>query len=88
MKGNRQKSMRQPQPHLQEQNCAYCNLNEISRYLSLVMGVNMRRLTLSADEGLFEGYIDLYVNSKEVLEKMIKKLSGIEGIESVTRSEL
>ena len=63
-------------------------LNEISRYLSLVMGVNMRRLTLSADEGLFEGYIDLYVNSKEVLEKMIKKLSGIEGIESVTRSEL
>ena len=63
-------------------------LNEISRYLSLVMGVNMRRLTLAADEGLFEGYIDLYVNSKEVLEKMIKKLSSIDGVESVTRSEL
>ena len=63
-------------------------LNEISRYLSLVMGVNMRRLVLSADEGLFEGYIDLYVNSKDVLEKMIKKLSGIDGIESVSRSEL
>ena len=63
-------------------------LNEISRYLSLVMGVNMRKLTLSADEGLFQGYIDLYVNSKDVLEKMIKKLSGIDGIESVTRSEL
>ena len=63
-------------------------LNEISRYLSLVMGVNMRHLVLSADEGLFEGYIDLYVNSKDVLEKMIKKLSGIDGIESVSRSEL
>ena len=63
-------------------------LNEISRYLSLVMGVNMRRLVLSADEGLFEGYIDLYVNSKDVLEKMIKKLSGIDGIESVSRSDL
>ncbi len=63
-------------------------LNEISRYLSLVMGVNMRRLVLSADEGLFEGYIDLYVNSKDVLEKMIKKLSGVDGIESVSRSEL
>ena len=63
-------------------------LNEISRYLSLVMGVNMRKLTLTADEGLFEGFIDLYVNSKEVLEKMIKKLSSIDGIESVSRSEL
>ena len=63
-------------------------LNEISRYLSLIMGVNMRKLMLSADEGLFQGYIDLYVNSKEVLEKMIKKLSSIDGIESVTRSEL
>ena len=63
-------------------------LNEISRYLSLVMGVNMRRLTLAADEGLFEGYIDLYVNSKDLLEKMIKKLSGIDGIESVSRIDL
>ena len=63
-------------------------LNEISRYLSLVMGANMRRLNLSADEGIFEGYIDLYVNSKDILERIIKKLSSIEGIESVSRSEL
>ena len=63
-------------------------LNDISRYLSLVMGVNMRRLMLQADEGLFEGYIDLYVNSKDVLERVLKKLSSLDGIESVTRSEL
>ena len=63
-------------------------LNDITRYLSLVMGVNMRRLSLQADGGLFEGYIDLYVNSREILEKMIKKLSSIEGIENVSRSEL
>ena len=63
-------------------------LNEISRYLSLVMGANMRRLNLTSEEGLFEGYIDLYVNSKEILEKMLRKLSSIEGIESVSRSEL
>ena len=62
-------------------------VNEITRYLSLVMGVNMRRLSLQAESGLFEGYIDLYVNSKDILEKLIKKLSSIEGIEKVTRSE-
>ena len=63
-------------------------LNEITRRVSLVMGMNMRRLNLVAEGGLFEGYIDLYVNSKDVLDKMIKKLSSIEGIENVTRSEL
>ena len=63
-------------------------LNEITRRVSLVMGVNMRRLNLSADDGLFEGYIDLYVNSRDILDKMIKKLSSIEGIENVSRSEL
>ena len=63
-------------------------LNEISHYVSMVMGVNMRRLTLSAESGLFEGYIDFYVSTREILEKMIKELSSIEGIENVTRSEL
>ena len=63
-------------------------LNEITRRVSLVMGVNMRRLNLSADGGVFEGYIDLYVNSRDILDKMIKKLSSIEGIENVSRSEL
>ena len=63
-------------------------LNEISRYLSLVMGANMRKLNLSADQGIFEGYIDLYVNSRDVLDKIIKKLGTIEGIESVSRVDL
>ena len=63
-------------------------LNEISRYLSLVMGVNMRRLNLATENGIFEGYIDLYVASKDILEKMIKKISSIDGIENVSRSDL
>ncbi len=63
-------------------------LNEISRYVSLVMGVNMRRLSLQAESGLFEGFIDLYVNSRDILDRMIKKLSSIEGIENVSRSDL
>ena len=63
-------------------------LNDISRFISLVMEVNIRKLTLSAEGGVFEGYIDLFVNSREVLEKMMRKLSAIEGIENVTRVAL
>ena len=63
-------------------------INEISRYISLVMSVNIRKFCLGTEEGIFEGYIDLYVHDKEDLEKLIKKLNKIEGITSVVRSDI
>ena len=63
-------------------------LNEISRYISLVMGVNMRKVCLSTDGGIFSGYIDLYVHDKAALERMIRKLGSIDGIKSVVRTEI
>ncbi len=63
-------------------------LNEISRYISLVMGVNMRKVCLSSDEGIFSGYIDFYVHDKSALERMMRKLSSIDGIKSVVRVDL
>ena len=63
-------------------------LNEISRYISLVMGVNMRKVCLSSDEGIFSGYIDLYVHDKAALDRMMRKLGSIDGIKSVVRTEI
>ena len=63
-------------------------LNEISRYVSLVMGINMRKLSLQAEGGIFEGFIDLYVSTRETLEEMMKSLQAIDGIENVTRTEI
>ena len=63
-------------------------INEISRYISLVMSVNIRKFRLGTEEGIFEGYIDLYVHDKEDLEKLIKKLNKIEGVQSVVRSDV
>ncbi len=63
-------------------------LSEITHFISQVMGVNMTRLTLSVDGGIFEGFIEMYVSDKKLLNKMIKQLSSIDGIESVVRSEI
>ena len=63
-------------------------INEISRYISLVMSVNIRKFCLGTEEGIFEGYIDLYVHDKDDLEKLTKKLNKIEGITSVVRSDI
>ena len=52
------------------------------------MGVNIRKICLSSEEGIFSGYIDLYVHDKVVLERMIRKLSSIDGIKRVVRTEI
>ncbi|MBQ6086573.1 MAG: bifunctional (p)ppGpp synthetase/guanosine-3',5'-bis(diphosphate) 3'-pyrophosphohydrolase [Bacteroidales bacterium] len=63
-------------------------LNEISRYISLVMGMNMRKISLSTDGGIFEGYIDFYVHDREALDKMIRKLGSIEGVQNIIRTDI
>ena len=63
-------------------------INEISRYISLVMNVNMRRMYLNTEDEVFDGYIDLYVHDKDDLEKLIRRLGKIEGIQSVVRTDL
>ena len=63
-------------------------INEITRYISFVMSVNIRSFCLTTDDGVFEGYIDLYVHDMGDLEKLTEKLLKIKGIQSVVRTEL
>lgn len=63
-------------------------INDITKYISLVMSVNIRKFMLGTEDGVFEGYIDLYVHDKTDLEKLVKKLQKIEGIQSVARIDL
>ena len=63
-------------------------LNDITGYISLAMGVNMRRLNLNNENGIFEGYIDMYVHDRDVLETMMDKLQKINGIQSVIRTDM
>ena len=63
-------------------------INDITRYISFVMSVNIRRFSLSTEDGVFDGHIDLYVNDMGDLDKLMKKLQKIEGIQSVVRTDL
>ena len=63
-------------------------INDITKVTSKVMGVNIRRFNIGTEDGIFDGFIDLYVNDMENLENLIHKLLKIKGIESVTRKDL
>ena len=62
-------------------------INDITR-MTANLNVNIRRVNLGAEEGIFDGYIDLYVHDIKDLENLIEKFKGIDGIESVAKTEL
>ena len=63
-------------------------LNDISSFISKTLGINMRKLQLSADGELFEGFIELLVRDKKNLENMVEGLSRIDGIQDVIRTDI
>ena len=63
-------------------------INDITRLTSKDLSVNIRRFNLGAEDGIFEGFIDLYVHDIADLDKLMVRLQKIKGIESVVRTEL
>ena len=63
-------------------------INDITRLTSKDLSVNIRRFNLGAEDGIFDGFIDLYVHNINDLDNLIDRLKKIKGIESVARTEL
>ncbi len=63
-------------------------LNEVTQYITLVLSVNIRKISIETHDGIFEGYIDLYVHNLEDLEEIIETLGKIKGIMDVSRGDI
>ena len=60
-------------------------MNRITTVISGEMKVNIRSISVDSGDGVFEGKLTLFVKNKEHLEKLIKRLKGLEGIYTVSR---
>jgi GTP pyrophosphokinase len=60
-------------------------VNRITSVISQEFNVNIRSITISSNEGVFEGSIMVYVKNTEQLENLIKTLKRIRGITSIAR---
>lgn len=63
-------------------------LSEISSFISQTLGINMRKLNLTTENGVFDGYIELRVKDKRILDNMVDGLKKIDGIEDVIRTDI
>ncbi len=63
-------------------------LNEITYYISKTLDVNMRKIYLGCEGGVFDGYIELLVHDRSLLGDLISGISKIEGIKEVVRTDI
>ena len=63
-------------------------LKDLTKVISDEMAINMRRILLEAHDGVFEGSIELYVQGKEEIDSLIKRLGTVRGLESINRVEI
>lgn len=62
-------------------------VSDIGKLISDQLNVNMRRFNIESHDGIFEGYIDLYVHSRTDLNNLILSLMKIKGVDSINRVE-
>ncbi len=60
-------------------------INKITNVVSGELKMNMRSMSIDSSEGVFEGTIMVFVNHKEELDILCKRLKELEGINKVIR---
>ncbi|NML66773.1 bifunctional (p)ppGpp synthetase/guanosine-3',5'-bis(diphosphate) 3'-pyrophosphohydrolase [Hymenobacter sp. RP-2-7] len=60
-------------------------VNDVTRIISTALKVNMRSIIIDADDGFFEGKILVFVNDTDHLNKLIQRLSKVNGVLQVER---
>ncbi len=62
-------------------------VNSITRIISNEQHLNMRSLSFDSNDGIFEGTIQVFVNSTDHLTGLMQKLKKVEGVKSVYRTD-
>lgn len=61
-------------------------VNNLTKVISNNMNVNMRKISLETNDGLFTGNITVSVKNKKTIDKLIDNIHKINGIDRVSRS--
>ena len=60
-------------------------LRDVAEVISSQLNIDMRKIVISGDEGVFDGTIELHVHDRNETQQIIDKLKDIDGIHEVQR---
>ena len=58
-------------------------LNDVTQVLSGQLNVNIHRISISSEEGIFDGQIEMRVHDRENVHDIMKKLNEIDGLKEI-----
>lgn len=63
-------------------------VNDLTKFITLVLNVNMRKILIETHDGIFEGFIDIYVHNTDDIDALIRHIKKIKGVEYVARVDI
>lgn len=60
-------------------------LLDVSRVISDQLNVNIHKLTISSDNGIFDGWIEIRIHDREDVKVIMDNLKTIDGLQDVQR---
>ena len=60
-------------------------LLDLSRIISMQMNVNIHKLTIDSEDGVFDGIIELRVHDREDVKEIIAQLKSVDGLQDVSQ---
>lgn len=63
-------------------------VSDITKDITQLLSVNIRKIFFETHDGVFDGYIDLYVHNTKDLEDIIDRIRQVKGIVTITRTDI
>ena len=60
-------------------------VNEVTRVISTQLSVDIRRLTFTSEDGIFEGSIDLRVHDRDDVKSIMESLKDVEDLKEISQ---
>ena len=60
-------------------------LTDVSQVVSEELNVNIHKINISCEEGIFDGTIDLRIHDRDDVKNIIRKLKNVEGLQEITQ---
>ncbi len=61
-------------------------LNEITQILSEELNVNIHKVTITCDEGIFNGSLELKIHDRDDVKTIIGRLKGVNGLQEIKQT--
>lgn len=62
-------------------------LLDVSKVISAQLGINIHKITISSDNGIFEGHIELRVHDRDEVKFIMDKLKGVTDLQEIQQIE-